>query len=152
MKKCIQCNKYKSPEEFIKQKKGKNGLGTRCKICHAENMKKYMRQYNLLHPEKAALKNKRYYDKLDIYQKRVYQVNNRAKRSNNEGTITSQEWKNLCEVYNHKCLSCGKSDLKLTIDHIIPLIKGGKNTIDNIQPLCMECNLKKHVKIINYRT
>ena len=40
---------------------------------------------------------------------------------------------------------------KLTVDHIVPVSLGGKNTIDNLQPLCLTCNSKKHNKIIDYR-
>jgi 5-methylcytosine-specific restriction enzyme A len=43
---------------------------------------------------------------------------------------------------NHQCQSCGRSS-KLTIDHIIPLAKGGSNDISNLQTLCTSCNSQK---------
>ena len=41
-----------------------------------------------------------------------------------------------------KCTKCG-SQKKLTIDHIIPLLKGGDNIEDNLQVLCTKCNIIK---------
>jgi 5-methylcytosine-specific restriction endonuclease McrA len=31
----------------------------------------------------------------------------------------------------------------MTIDHIVPKSKGGKNTLENLQPMCHTCNTKK---------
>ena len=63
-----------------------------------------------------------------------------------------EEWENLKKKFNYKCLKCGKKEpaIKLTIDHIIPISKNGKNIIKNIQPLCRSCNSSKGNKIINY--
>ena len=51
---------------------------------------------------------------------------------------------------NYKCLCCGVNH-NLTIDHIIPIHKGGKNELSNLQTLCKSCNSKKGIKIIDYR-
>ena len=40
------------------------------------------------------------------------------------------------------CVRCGANE-KLHFDHIIPVAKGGANTLSNIQILCEPCNLKK---------
>ena len=42
-----------------------------------------------------------------------------------------------------RCGKCGKQE-DLTIDHIIPLSKGGaKHGMHNLQVLCKECNTRK---------
>lgn len=63
---------------------------------------------------------------------------------------TPQEWLDLCNRYGNICLCCGQA-LPLTVDHVKPLSKGGTNTIDNIQPLCLSCNSSKGAKEIDYR-
>lgn len=55
----------------------------------------------------------------------------------------SQWWKT--EISKGICHYCGKSSKPkdLTMDHIIPLSRGGKSTKGNIVPCCKECNNKK---------
>lgn len=43
---------------------------------------------------------------------------------------------------NYTCTYCG-SKKNLTIDHIIPKSKGGKNTWDNLVTCCSSCNIHK---------
>jgi 5-methylcytosine-specific restriction endonuclease McrA len=59
-----------------------------------------------------------------------------------EGNHTLQEWNKLKKKFNNCCVIC-REDKKLTKDHIIPLSKGGTDYINNIQPLCKNCNSKK---------
>lgn len=66
------------------------------------------------------------------------------------GTFTNEQWLSLCNKYGNTCLCCAKQK-PLTIDHVIPVSKGGANTIDNLQPLCMTCNLRKGTKSTDYR-
>ena len=53
--------------------------------------------------------------------------------------------KYVFERDRYQCKSCGKTklDTQLTIDHIIPLARGGQNDISNLQTLCFTCNLQK---------
>jgi len=83
---------------------------------------------------------------------RLSSMSRRARQANADGTHTLGEWENLKAQYNWTCPACGKRelDIKLTADHIIPLILGGSNNIENIQPLCKSCNSSKFTKIIKY--
>lgn len=75
-----------------------------------------------------------------------------AKR-NAGGSFSAQEWSDLKRLYGFRCLACGRHepDIKLTVDHVIPVSKGGSNSITNIQPLCGSCNYSKRDKQIDYR-
>jgi hypothetical protein len=67
------------------------------------------------------------------------------------GVFTVRQFRELCSFYGDKCLCCGREDVILLPDHIFPVSRGGMNTIDNIQPLCRDCNSVKRAKAIDFR-
>jgi hypothetical protein len=64
---------------------------------------------------------------------------------------TEKEWEQHKQKYENRCLCCGKIGIRLVPDHVISLHVGGSHSLDNIQPLCSSCNLKKGTQIIDYR-
>lgn len=61
------------------------------------------------------------------------------------GDHTDGEWRLLVINCGDKCACCGifRTELigqTLTRDHIVPISMGGSNAIENIQPLCRNCN------------
>lgn len=74
----------------------------------------------------------------------------RARQLGCEGDFTAAEWLALCERFGNRCVACGGEGL-MTVDHVVPLSKGGSNTIDNIQPLCRTCNVRKNASTIDHR-
>lgn len=95
---------------------------------------------------------RRWYQRVKEYRKNnpnktaTWKQNRRSRELGAHGSFTALEWKELQIKFNKCCAIC-KTKTKLTVDHIIPLCKGGTNFIKNIQPLCMPCNSKKHTKI-----
>lgn len=71
----------------------------------------------------------------------------------NGGTLLLVEWEEIKKEFNNTCVCCLKQEpeITLTIDHVTPISKGGLDTKENIQPLCMKCNNVKYMKIIDYR-
>ena len=51
--------------------------------------------------------------------------------------------KNILRRDNYKCAYCGRSDLPLTIDHILPKAKGGTDSWENLICACTLCNNRK---------
>lgn len=57
---------------------------------------------------------------------------------------------NILTRDQYRCVCCGseaKDGVKLEIDHIIPVSKGGSNQPHNLQTLCTTCNRGKAAKI-----
>ena len=69
------------------------------------------------------------------------------------GKLKFAEWVALKAAYEQRCLACGRCEpeIKLVPDHVVPLISGGSNYVENIQPLCELCNKRKNAKTIDYR-
>ncbi len=51
--------------------------------------------------------------------------------------------KNILRRDGFKCAYCGRSDLPLTIDHIVPRAKGGNDSWENLICACTICNNRK---------
>ena len=49
---------------------------------------------------------------------------------------------------NYRCRECGATNKETTleIDHIVPVSKGGTNSLSNLQTLCKKCNRAKHTR------
>jgi len=64
----------------------------------------------------------------------------------------SQWWKRKCA--RGRCHYCGRQTAPdaLTMDHIVPISRGGKSTKGNVVPCCKECNTrKKHLLPMEWR-
>ena len=56
----------------------------------------------------------------------------------------TQWWKR--QIAKGACHYCGRSvpPAELTMDHVVPLSRGGKTTKGNVVAACKTCNTKKH--------
>ena len=88
--------------------------------------------------------------------KNVFAQRRRARLKNASGEYTTKEWLGLIKLFE-RCPMClgvwaaivppSNRTSVITVDHIIPISKGGSNSIENIQPLCYSCNSKKGDKL-----
>lgn len=63
-----------------------------------------------------------------------------SNRSRNPIIPHLREW--IIERDKNKCITCDAIE-DLTVDHIVPVILGGKTNPDNLQTLCRTCNSRK---------
>lgn len=71
----------------------------------------------------------------------------RARRLGARGHSSAAQMEARISLYGGLCAYClGPAS---TIDHVIPLSRGGTNWPANLRPACKSCNSKKHIKKIN---
>ncbi len=73
----------------------------------------------------------------------------RAQRWGSDSDYTAAQWETLVSHFGNVCLACGANDV--TVDHVVPLSRGGSNTLLNLQPLCRQCNSIKGESCRDYR-
>ena len=130
-------------QEYSRRAYAKHGEKIRARAAQrynekAEEVKAYVKQWQHDNPEKRADYSRRCTHK------------RRAQIEGNGGSFTAEEWEDLCAECDYRCVCCGEHK-PLTVDHIIPVSKGGSSDISNIQPLCKSCNSSKRDKAIDYR-
>ena len=86
----------------------------------------------------------------------VFGHRRRARLKGAEGSYTHAEWEELLRQYD-RCPRCLRPwgeipppagrETVITVDHHIPISKGGSNSIENIRPLCYSCNSAKGDKL-----
>lgn len=66
--------------------------------------------------------------------------------------ITLEEYNELFKSTDNKCFYCkedlNKTNKRKTLDHVIPLSRGGDHTIENLVPACISCNCRKGFKTL----
>lgn len=75
-----------------------------------------------------------------------HQLANNAARARAIGvvaTLTMQEWSEILEACEWKCVFCGRSEVHLVVEHMFPLSRGGPHSQENVAPSCGTCNEQK---------
>ena len=80
---------------------------------------------------------------MDFFNSTVTEQEIRKEKQKARDLRKSQWWNRKCA--EGKCYYCGR-DIppgELTMDHIVPIIRGGKSAKNNLVPACKDCNSKK---------
>lgn len=166
-KKCTKCPEVRCLGNYAKDKRRKGGLTSWCKVCkkeyiktyrqkNAESIKTYVSQWGKKNRPRIMEKQREWAcnnREKHLAIARAGDAKRRARKTLAGGSYTAQEWRDLKAKHNHACLRCGRKEpeIKLAADHVIPIVKGGTSFIENIQPLCMPCNIWKRSEVIDFR-
>jgi hypothetical protein len=70
-----------------------------------------------------------------------------GKKRGRRGKISKAKRERIYKRDGYECVRCGENDKReLTLDHIIPVSRGGSSKDDNLQTMCKRCNVLKGSK------
>ena len=75
----------------------------------------------------------------------------RRRSGHDTGDVTLEEWEGIKARYGNRCAYCLTGNVKLTMDHVVPLKKdgtGGRHEPGNVVPACNSCNRRKGTRRI----
>ena len=141
------CGLKKPHSSFGKKKDMRDGLQPYCKDC----VNKMSSAYRSTRREHYRELNKKY--RSEDHGKDLHRVYEQKRRSSSVGVIPSDYLEILIDLFGSSCMNPNcLGGLKLTVDHIVPLSKGGLHCISNMQLLCNLCNIQKGNRVIvDYR-
>jgi len=122
-------------------------LGTRgpatCPACRREKYLVVKRRYGRRNKAKYEVTEKGKQTRAKALAK--YRATPKARQTDAQ---RHQRTKDLPHAQRRRCHYC-TMERKLTLDHVIPLSKGGQHTKANVVPACGPCNSKKRDRILN---
>ena len=174
-KTCCACGEDRDVSLFNRNRSAKDGLQSRCRDCQKEYHRNWvddnrdhvnaysLRKYHNMTPYQRA--------KFDEARKRWVESNPEKRRAavsrwrmSNLDKVAAKEQRRrdrmqdggvfiilrreMEQILADSCRACGSSE-DIVVDHIIPLARGGRHSIGNLQPLCRSCNSRKHARFMS---
>lgn len=99
------------------------------------------RRYALENPEAVRLSSRRWSSK----NKEKVALKNANRRAKTREFLVTE--KDIARIYAQPCSNCELKE-HITLDHIVPLARGGNHSVGNFQPLCRSCNSSKGAKLM----
>jgi len=165
---CKWCSQTKLQSSFVYNK-------TKCDDCHREYQRNYQRLWKQKNADTIRQRNREQYqeNRLEIrrrkraeyYQNRDWNIQRkldwqkknpelarlatqrrRAKKlDNGVFEVTKSD---INRLLRNECFYCQSKTAKMTVDHVMPIAKGGTHSIGNIVAACVDCNLSKNSKTV----
>lgn len=118
------------------------------RLANAERLRDWQAGYRARNRVALAAKTKREYAKNPLPWKNARDRRRALIRSASETRIvTSRDWQRMLLAYAHCCAYCGASG-EMTMDHVVPISRGGRHAIGNLVPACLSCNLTKNAMFL----
>lgn len=167
MKTCTRCGTAKPVSEFHRHRGRPDGYDYVCKQCKSESAKRYydrnrdrivarVKNKYWQDPEEARERRRlwaqRNREHIREWWKQWYSTHNTHRRQKvrarymmvgGRSVTDEQTWQLILETFSNQCAYCGNKNVPLTIDHWVPVTRGGTNDPWNLIPACRACNASK---------
>ena len=157
VRQCSLCGEWKELTDFYVRKESPDGYRRDCKACCAERNTKVVRDWRAKNRDKYLKQNRdsveRWRERYPERRKAVsdadyakhrerYFSNNRLRRARKRDAETLEILdREIRRALSSPCAHCGCPSEEL--DHVIPLSRGGRHSVGNLQGLCKPCNTQK---------
>lgn len=160
---CTKCGKTKSHLMFRTPRADRpgdlaRGFSMPCKACHAAGMRRWNKtprgaalvrrsyvNWKQMHPAYASERGRRRYA-TDPKYRAMLRLSEHTRRSREKGKVTPAQLERLFAKHAGVCFYC--PERATSVDHKIPLARGGKHHIRNLVPACRSCNSRKNTKTV----
>ena len=117
-------------------------------LAHRDENRARSTEYHRLHKGELDAKQKAYNQTAGGKQAKRRVMQKRRNEQRGGGLLDIKAFYVKCTEVGWHCRICGKKLTKetVTIDHVVPVCRGGTNSIENLQPLCKHCNCKKEAR------
>lgn len=142
---CTKCGiaKPRTAEYFALNRRMADGLSSWCRDGYRANYRRHrdnrdrrrrtQREWELRNVERVRLSG------------RIKQMRRRALLRAATGCASLEQVMARVAFYGYRCWMCGAE--RQSIDHVIPLAKGGSNWPANLRPVCTTCNSRKQDRL-----
>ena len=154
-KQCHLCKVVQPVSNFYTSKNHNDGFQSRCIPCE----KKYAASRRHLYVERQRVLKRKWRaenKERDIESNRAYrnahpeiwysQARKREAKMKQNQTFKISK-KELKKLYRGPCAYCNATR-KMTLDHVVPIFRGGSHSIGNLVPACGNCNFSKGKKLL----
>lgn len=141
MRICTKCKSVVPMARFSTDRMGPGGRASHCKPCKSKDAA--ARQLSMRRNDGDAVRAKmRAAHARNPERMRCAVKLREAKKRTSVATLTLSEWLEVLEYFGHRCAYCLRTlaESPLTQDHVIPVVRGGAHSSDNVVPACRSCN------------
>lgn len=64
--------------------------------------------------------------------------------------VIDKDLRRMLDRYRNRCAYCSTKLERASFDHVLPYVRGGKNSAGNLLPCCSSCNSKKSDRLLIY--